>query len=96
METGQAGDSTNRYCLRLGLPMPYLDTALTHPEAKVSRAEVRREGGVDPSLRRTPTDFDDGVRERRRIHGRHGAFIIAEEPASRCSLDRACHTSCRG
>ncbi len=36
MNTDQAIDSGNRYCKRLGLPMPDLDTALTHPEVKVA------------------------------------------------------------
>lgn len=36
METGQTTDSGNRYCARLGLPLPDLDAALTHPETKVA------------------------------------------------------------
>lgn len=36
METGQVTDSGNRYCQRLGLPLPDLDTALTHPEVTVA------------------------------------------------------------
>jgi hypothetical protein len=35
METAQVTDSGNRYCQRLGLPMPDLDTALARPEVKV-------------------------------------------------------------
>jgi hypothetical protein len=36
MKTGQVADSGNRYCQRLGLTLPNLDTALTHPEVKVA------------------------------------------------------------
>lgn len=36
METGHATDSGNRYCERLGLPVPDLDTALTHREVRVA------------------------------------------------------------
>jgi hypothetical protein len=35
MEAGQVPDSRNRHCQRLGLPLPDLNTALTHPETKV-------------------------------------------------------------
>ena len=36
METGHATDSGNRYCERLGLPVPDLDSALTHREVRVA------------------------------------------------------------
>lgn len=36
MKTRQATDSGNRYCQRLGLPMPDLDVALTHPEVTIA------------------------------------------------------------
>jgi hypothetical protein len=36
VETGQVADSRNRYCQRLGLPLPSLDTALTRSEVKVA------------------------------------------------------------
>jgi hypothetical protein len=36
MNNGQVTDSGNRYCERLGLPLPDLDAAVTHPDLKLT------------------------------------------------------------
>ncbi len=36
MNNGQVTDSGNRYCRRLGIPLPDLDAAVTHPDLKLT------------------------------------------------------------